>query len=72
MLLTHLRQIFFPTNIYLVKVNNRNTKKKCEICSKLTIKTPERYGVFLGDFEHIYFTPFSSVFIIDFEQLNGS
>ena len=24
------------------KVNNRNARKKCEICSTLTIKTPER------------------------------
>ena len=32
-----------PGNTYLFKVNNRNTRKKCdEICSKLTIKTPER------------------------------
>ena len=30
----------FPVGIYLLKVNNRNTKR-CEICSKLTIKTPE-------------------------------
>ena len=30
-------------NIYLFKVNNRNTKKRCEICSELTIKTPERH-----------------------------
>ena len=30
-----------PTNIYLLEVNNRNTRKRCEICSKLTIKTPE-------------------------------
>ena len=28
-----------PTNIYLFKVNNRNTRKRCEICSKLTGKT---------------------------------
>ena len=28
--------------IYLFKVNNGNVKKKCEACSKLTIKTPER------------------------------
>ena len=28
--------------IYLFKVNDRNTRKRCEICSKLTIKTPER------------------------------
>ena len=27
-----------PIVIYLVKANNRNTKTKCEICSKLTIK----------------------------------
>ena len=31
----------FPANIYVLKVNNRNTRKRCEICSKLTIKTPE-------------------------------
>ena len=29
-------------NIYLVKVNNRNTRKRRETCSKLSIKTPER------------------------------
>ena len=28
--------------IYLLKVNNRNTRTRCEICSKLTIKTPEQ------------------------------
>ena len=27
--------------IYLPKVNNRNTRPRCEICSKLTIKTPD-------------------------------
>ena len=32
-----------PANIYLFKVNNRNTRKRCEIWSKLTIKTPERH-----------------------------
>ena len=47
-----------PPNIYLLKVNNRNTKKSCEICSKLTIKTPEGHqrrlsGVFIVSFEHI-------------------
>ena len=31
-----------PANIYLFKFNNRNTRKKCKICSKLTIKTLER------------------------------
>ena len=31
-----------PVNIYLLKVNDRDTRKKCEICSKLTIKTVEQ------------------------------
>ena len=28
-----------PANIYFFKVNNRNTRERCDICSKLTIKT---------------------------------
>ena len=28
-----------PVGIYMLKVNNRNTRTRCEICSKLTIKT---------------------------------
>ena len=32
----------YPAGIYLLKVNNRNTRARSEICSKLTIKTPER------------------------------
>ena len=31
-----------PARNHLLKVNNRNTTTKCEVCSKLTIKTPER------------------------------
>ena len=27
---------------YMVKVNNRNTRTSCEICSKITIKTQKR------------------------------
>ena len=30
----------YPANVYVVKVNNKNTRKKCEIYSKLTRKTP--------------------------------
>ena len=33
---------FDSANIFLFKINNRNTRKRCEIWSKLTIKTPER------------------------------
>ena len=29
------------SKVYLFKVNYRNTRKRCEICSKLTITTPE-------------------------------
>ena len=47
-----------PAGIYLIKVNNRNTRTRCEICSKLIIKTPERRhwrrsGVFIVNFVHI-------------------
>ena len=37
----HEKSTPYPTNIYLFKVNNRNIRKRCEICSKLTVKTPE-------------------------------
>ena len=44
-------------NIYFFKVNNRNTRRRCEICSKLTIRTPEwRQWCLSGaivNFEHI-------------------
>ena len=47
-------KVTFPANIYLFEVNSRNTRKRCEECSKLTIKTPERRsGVFIANFEHI-------------------
>ena len=50
--------VFFPAEKYMFKVNIRNTRTRCEICSKITIKAPEqtqwrRYGVFIANFEHI-------------------
>ena len=43
-----------PTNNHLFIVNNSYTIKRCEICSKLTMKTPELHStVFVVDFEHI-------------------
>ena len=53
-------------SIYLFKVNNRDTRKRREICSKLTIKTSKRHH-----WRHYcqlwtYFTSFSSVSIVDF------
>ena len=35
-------KIHHPANMFLFKVNNRNTRKKCEIRPNLTIKTQER------------------------------
>ena len=63
----------FPADIYLFKVKNGNTRKRCEIYSKLTIKTPERrlFGVFIVNFESI-FVPSSIVSIVDFDQVNVS
>ena len=60
----------------MIEVNNRNTRTRCEICSRLTIKTPERRhwhrwrrsGVFIVNYEHI---TCSSVSIVNFEQVNA-
>ena len=54
-----LLQHINPANTYLPKSNNRNTGKRCEVCSKLIIKTPERRqllrsGFVIVNFEHIY------------------
>ena len=46
-MLTIWKTIENLANIYLFKVNQRNTSKRCETCSKLTIKTPERRHVTL-------------------------
>ena len=47
-----------PAGIYLLKVNNRNIRARCEICSELTIKIPgrrqrRRFGIFIVNFELI-------------------
>ena len=33
------------TSNYMFKVNNRNTRTRCELCSKLTIKTPQNDAI---------------------------
>ena len=65
----------YTANIYLLKVNNRNTKKRCEICSKSAINTSERChwrrsGVLLLTLNTCH--PFSSVSISHFGQVNVS
>ena len=68
--------------VYLFKVNNRNTRKRCEICSELIIKTLERRHkmvkhtqtirrqfVVIVNFEQI--SHLFSVSIVDFKQVNS-
>ena len=57
-MLHYISQRNNPASSYMFKVNNRNTGTRCEICSKLTIKTPKRrywrrFGVFIVNFKHI-------------------
>ena len=52
-----------PIGKYMFRVNNRNIRARCEICSKLAIKIPERRlcsklimtipSIFIINFEHI-------------------
>ena len=53
-----VRWACLPSCNYMFKDNNRSTRTRCEICSKLTIKTPERRHwrrsvFFIVNFEHI-------------------
>ena len=43
----------YPAYIYLFKVINRNTRKRCVKCSELTIKTVER-RLGIVKFEHVH------------------
>ena len=62
---------YHPAGIYLFKVNNRNTRTRCEICSKLTINTPERRGdvlvyLLLTDPEFLYLNEHISHLVLVF------
>ena len=68
----------FPANIYLFKVNNRNTWKRSEICSKLTIKTLDllqwhhwQIGV-LKLTQNVFRITIKkpSIFIVDFQDIS--
>ena len=55
------------------KLTTETLEQRCEICSKLTIKTPKRrqwrrFGVFIVNFEHISHLC-SSVSIVNFEHI---
>ena len=45
----------FPANIDLLNFSNRNIRQTCEMCSKLTLKTPEQRcsSILIFNFEHI-------------------
>ena len=51
--------VWIKNELYRFKINIRNTRKRCEICSKLTLKTPEHVsdvvlvGAFIFNFEHV-------------------
>ena len=49
-----------PAGIYLLKVDNRNNRTRCEICSKLTPCS-----------KLTYFTPCSGISTVNFEQVNS-
>ena len=44
-----------PAHIYMFKVKTRNFRKTCEICSKLTIKIPERRHRHRNHMFHTFF-----------------
>ena len=41
-MLTYSETILFPVGIYLFKVNNKNTRKRCEISPKLSKNIPKK------------------------------
>ena len=64
---------YYPVDNCPFKVNYRNTRRRCEIYSKLTIKTPERRkwrhsGVFIFNFEYISHFILVFLSIVNFEH----
>ena len=60
------------TNIYLFKVNKSNTRKRREICLKLTIMSLQRRSTVFIEYISYLFIPFSSLSTVGFEQVNVS
>ena len=54
----------FPDDTYMYQVNNRNTRRRCEICSKLTIN----YLNGTTSFAHLFLV----FLLLSFEQVNVS
>ena len=53
---------YIPPGIYSFKGSNGNPRTMCEMCSKLTIKTPERFGILVFE---------TSTVLVFFDALNG-
>ena len=58
----------------MFKVSNRNSRTRCELCSKLSIKTPERRqwrrsSIFINNFEYISYLVLEC-FYFNVEQVN--
>ena len=74
---TGWEEILNPAGMYLLKVSNRSTRARCEICSKLTIKIPERRqwrrsGIFIVNFEHIsHLVPAFLLFTLNMQLTAG-
>ena len=62
--------LVYPVNKYLLKVSNRITRKRCEICSKLIIKTLKQRQLCQNISK--YSPPFCCVFIIEIDQMFDS
>ena len=69
------------TNICLFKVNNENTRKRCEICSKLTIETPEdvvlatlslNLNIFRTFFQYFYYWLWTAKCLLGFISMFSS
>ena len=62
-----------PVSIYLLKISNKNTRKKC-----LKVNNKKKQNVVIDIILVFllltlpYFTPFSSVSVVDFEEVNIS
>ena len=62
--------ISVPANTYLFKLHNRNTRKKYEICSRLTTNTSENVINVIQASLSLTLDIFFSVSIFDCEQIN--
>ena len=66
--LTVIKTWYYPASNYMSKVNNRNNRTRFEICSKLTIKTPERRQIY-DPFKYLWWNVFAKLSIRGFNPL---